>query len=175
MYATALQGPSEQSVSTDIHEHDAPPPELKALGFLVGRSSGEGWFGSRSRRFRKQVVGNWVARGHHLLLDMSAEYELGDDLHDRHCAVLCVSLDPVARTLIARAYTDSGALVDYRIEADAEGLTFADRVPHGMKAVAARKLLRPTERGYEETLQVDQGDGAFVDCSRIELVRDGDE
>jgi len=38
---------------------------------------------------------------------------------------------------------------------------FADRVPHHLSAVAARKVLTPTARGYEETLEFDRGLGVF--------------
>jgi hypothetical protein len=43
---------------------------------------------------------------------------------------------------------------------------FADRVPHHMSAVAARKVLDPTAHGYEETLKIDRGLGVFEPCYR---------
>ena len=53
----------------------------------------------------------------------------------------------------------------------ARDLTFEDRVPHAVDAVRARTLLRPTALGYEETLEVDHGDGEFKPYSVIELRR----
>ena len=48
---------------------------------------------------------------------------------------------------------------------------FADRVPHHLSAVAARKVLTPTARGYEETLELDRGLGVFEPYYSIPIQR----
>ena len=53
-----------------------------------------------------------------------------------------------------------------------EGVAFDDRVPHGCDAERARKVLRATSAGYEETLEIDRGDGVLVPWARIELQRE---
>ena len=45
------------------------------------------------------------------------------------------------------------------------------KVEVDLAAVRARKRLAPTDTGYQETLQVDFGDGEFVDWSVILLER----
>ena len=48
---------------------------------------------------------------------------------------------------------------------------FADRVPHHVPAVAARKVLTPTTHGYEETLELDRGLGVFEPYYSIPIQR----
>jgi hypothetical protein len=48
---------------------------------------------------------------------------------------------------------------------------FVDRVPHHLSAVAARKVLTPTESGYEETLELDRGLGVFEPYYSIPIER----
>ncbi len=154
------------------HEFHRPPaPQLAVLAFLIGRLRGEGWFGDPGSRYTKQVSGSWVAEGHHLLLEMSADYPLRDGLCDRHSVVLVVSAGPEEGSLVSRAYTDGGGVIDYRPTSTADGLVFDDRVPHGSEALRARKILRANSFGYEETFELDHGDGAFVPYARIELSR----
>ena len=151
--------------------HAKPAPQLASLEFMVGTLSGEGWYHDPSRRYTKEVSAGWVAGGHHLLVEMSAVYPLHDGVSDAHSVAMIVSADKDNGALISRVYTDGGDVIDYRPVATPEGLCFDDRVPHGMKAKRARKLLARTESGYEETLQVDRGDGEFVDWSKIRLER----
>lgn len=151
--------------------HRPPAPQLAGLSFLVGHLRGEGWHGDPSCRYTKEVSGSWVAGGHHLLLEMTADYPLRDGLRDRHSVVLLVSAGPEEGSLISSAYTDGGGVIDYRPAATPEGLVFDDQVPHGCDAIRARKILRATSGGYEESLEVDRGDGKFVPYSMITLLR----
>lgn len=48
---------------------------------------------------------------------------------------------------------------------------FADRVPHNVPAVAARKVLAPTAHGYEETLEIDRGLGVFEPYYSVPMQR----
>ena len=153
-------------------EHPPPPAHLARLDFLVGRLHGEGWLGSRDYRYTKDVAGAWAAGGHHLVLEMSADYPLRNGQCDSHSVLLVVSAGPEPESLICHAFTDGGRVVDYRLTATADGLVFDDSVPHGCRAERARKLLRATPSGYEETLEVDHGDGEFVAWARIELERE---
>ncbi len=154
------------------HEHHRPPaPQLAGLSFLVGHLRGEGWLGDPGYRYTKQVSGSWVASGHHLLLEMSADYPLQGGLCDQHSVVMLVSAGPEEGSLVSRVYTDGGGLIDYRPTPTAEGIVFDDRVPHGSDALRARKILRAKSFGYEETLEVDRGGGDFVPYASIELRR----
>ncbi len=154
-------------------EHYRPPaPQLEVLSFLIGRLRGEGWLGDPGYRYTKEVTGAWVAGGHHLLLEMSADYPLRDGLFDHHSVLLVVSAGPVKGSLVSRAYTDGGAVIDYRPTPTADGLVFDDQAPHGSEALRARKILRAKSFGYEEMLEVDRGDGAFVPYAGIELRRE---
>ena len=151
--------------------HAKPAPQLALLEFMVGKLRGEGWYHDPSRRYTKEGAAGWVAGGHHLLVEMSAVYPLHDGISDAHSVAMIVSAGDDDGSLISRVYTDGGHVIDYLPVATPEGLCFDDRVPHGMKAKRARKLLSRTESGYEETLQVDHGDGEFVDWSKIHLER----
>ena len=132
---------------------------------------GEGWLGDPGYRYTKEVSGTWVAGGHHLLLEMAADYPLRDDVCDRHSVVMMVSAGPDKGSLVSRVYHDGGGVVDYHPIPTRDGLAFDDRVPHGSQAVRARKILRARSFGYEETLELDHGDGAFVPYAQIELHR----
>jgi hypothetical protein len=151
--------------------HPPPAPQLAAVSFLVGHMRGEGWLGDPDYRYTKDVSGTWVAGGHHLLLEMFADYPLRDDVCDRHSVVMMVSAGPDEGSLVSRVYHDGGGVVDYHPTPTRDGLSFDDRVPHGCQAVRARKILRARSFGYEETLEIDPGDGAFVPYAQIELHR----
>lgn len=153
-------------------EHAPPAAQLASLDFLVGRLAGEGRMGEPAHRFAKSVHGRWGAAGHHLVLEMSADYDLPDGAIDRHAAVLVVSAGRAPGSLVARAFTDSGGMLEYEPSLVNGELAFADTVPHGSRAKRARKRLRPTEAGYEEVLDVDRGDGAWIPWARIELRRE---
>ena len=132
---------------------------------------GEGWYGDPSHRYTKEVSGSWVAGGHHLVLEMGADYPLRDGAWDRHSVVLVISAGPDEGSLVSRAYTDGGSVIEYRPASMAEGLVFDDQVPHGCDALRARKILRPSSLGYDETLEIDRGEGDFVPYSKIALRR----
>ncbi len=104
---------------------------------------------------------------------MSADYTLRDGLCDHHSVVMVVSAGPEEGSLISRAYSDGGGVIDYRPTPTAAGLVFDDQVPHGSEALHARKILRVKSFGYEETLELERGDGAFVPYARIEMRREG--
>ena len=56
-----------------------------------------------------------------------------------------------------------GTIREYCIESDNDQLCFDDVPPgHGKLWQRARKILRPTEEGFEERLEVHSGDGSFV-------------
>ena len=105
------------------------------------------------------------------MLEMSADYPMRDGVCDRHSAVLVISAGPEEGSLASHAYTDGGSVVEYRPESMAEGLVFDDQVPHACDALRARKILRPSSLGYDETLEIDRGDGDFVPYSMIALRR----
>ncbi len=154
------------------HEHRPPAPQLAGLSFLIGKLSGEGWYADPSQRYTKRVSGAWVAGGHHLALEMSTDYPLRDGLCDRHSALLVISAAADENSLVSRAYTDGGSVIEYRPTATGDGLVFDDRVPHGCDAQRARKILRAMPDGYDEILEIDRGDGAFAPYSMIALRRD---
>jgi hypothetical protein len=60
---------------------------------------------------------------------------------------------------------------EFHIAIEEKRLIFADRVPHHVPAVAARKVLTPTARGYEETLELDRGRGVFEPYYSIPIQR----
>lgn len=152
-----------------VHPAREPSPALRELGFLVGHLRGEGWLGAPSCRYGKQVWGRWVAGNQHLLLEMQADYQTDDGRIDRHSAVILVS--GRGRRVACRAYTDAGGIIDYALEREERAFAFDDRVPHGVRAVRARKILSPRHAGYEESLLIDPGDGRFVLHARMELER----
>ena len=112
-----------------------------------------------------------MAGGHHVLVEMSADYPLRNHVRDHHSVVMVVSAGPDEGSLVSRVYDDGGAVIDYRPTPTRDGLVFDDRVPHGSRATRARKVLRARSFGYEETLEVDLGDGAFVPYAKIDLHR----
>jgi hypothetical protein len=103
---------------------------------------------------------------------MSTDYPLRDGLCDRHSALLVISAAADENSLVSRAYTDGGFVIEYRPTATGDGLVFDDRVPHGCDAQRARKILRAMPGGYDEILEIDRGDGAFAPYSMIALRRD---
>jgi hypothetical protein len=152
--------------------HDDPASQLATLAFLEGDFRGEGSLADSDQRYEKDVTGRWVAGGHHLILEMVARYFDGKGRRDEHSAVVVVSADNGAG-LSSAAYTDGGEVMNLVPKPIDDGLQFDDEVPHGSGGVRARKILRPTDRGYREIFEVDRGDGQFnlyasVDLHRIE-------
>jgi len=60
---------------------------------------------------------------------------------------------------------------EFHIVIEESRLMFADRVPHHVPAMTARKVLTPTEDGYEETLELDRGLGVFEPYYRMLIQR----
>lgn len=60
---------------------------------------------------------------------------------------------------------------EFHIVIEERRLMFADRVPHHVPAMAARKVLTPTEDGYEEMLELDRGLGRFEPYYRMLIQR----
>ncbi len=155
---------------THDEEHAEPAPQLAALSFLTGRFRGEGHLADGGERYEKDVTGKWVAGGHHLLLEMTARYSDGRGRRDQHSAIVLVSAGDNT-SLVSVAYTDGGEVIGLEPKATEAGIEFEDEVPHGSSGVRARKLLRPTDRGYQEIFEVDRGDGVFARYASVDLVR----
>ena len=153
-----------------IEQHADPAPQLSVLGFLAGRFRGEGVLTDDGELYEKDVTGTWVAGGHHLLLEMTARYSDGRGRRDEHSAVVVVSAGE-GTGFTCSAYTDGGEVVGMEPRATAEGIEFADEVPHGSGGLRARKLLRPTDDGYREIFEVDRGDGTFDVYASVDLRR----
>ncbi len=156
----------------ELHDeqHGDPAPQLSVLGFLAGRFRGEGVLTDDGERYEKDVIGTWVAGGHRLLLEMTARYSDGRGRRDEHSAVVVVSAGEDTG-FACSAYTDGGEVIGMEPIATAEGIEFTDQVPHGLGALRARKLLRPTDGGYREIFEVDRGDGTFVVYASVDLRR----
>lgn len=143
------------------HAAEKPSPALLPLKFLIGRFEGTVELPEERRSIHKQVVGSWETGGRFLALRMAATYQQFDGNHDRHQALVLVGADPDHGGFLSRAYTDVGSIVDFHLEVDGARLRFADRVPHGVSATAARKVLVPAGDGYDESLELDRGFGRF--------------
>ena len=124
---------------------------------IVNRDRGQRVFG--------QVFTEFAGR-------MAATYRRTDDgSWDRHQAFIILGPDEETGELVSRAYTDGGLIHEFHIVVEESRLMFADRVPHHVAAVAARKVLTPTTHGYEETLQLDRGQGVFEPYDSIPIQR----
>lgn len=63
--------------------------------------------------------------------------------------------------LVAHAFTDAAGVHAFHVELAGSALVVADRVPHRIEAVAARKVLTPSEQGFVEQVEFDRGLGLF--------------
>lgn len=145
------------------------PSGLDSLGFLIGHFRGEGKFSSGGA-FAKEVVGSWEVAGRFLSLRMVASYHVGEEIDDVHHAMVLVGRDPKSREIAARAFTDGGAVVEYRLLVDGDRVTFDDRVPHEVRAQRARKTLERTAEGWREILELDHdGAGKLEPYSVVEM------
>jgi hypothetical protein len=151
--------------------HFAPPPILSALDFLIGRFRGEGTFENGATTFDKQVVGRWEVGGHFLSLSMTAAYRFEDAIADVHRAMALVGVDSASGELEAHVFTDGGRVHQHRLRVEHDRVWFGDRVPHETRARQARKILRPTPYGYDETLEVDRSGERFEPYSFVRLRR----
>ncbi len=145
--------------------HDGPKPNvhLNHLVFLLGHFRGEGKYAMNGYTFQKEVIGSFEAGGRFIALRMDASYPLPDGRKDVHKALVIVGSEPSSDTIKAHVYTDGGTVREYSIESGDGQLHFDDVPPgHGKIWKRARKTLRPMEDGFEERLEVDNGDGNFI-------------
>lgn len=141
------------------HASEKPSPALLPLQFLIGHFEGMVELPEEQRSIRKEVTGSWEVGGRFISLRMAATYQRLDTPSDRHHALVMVGVDGEEGGFLARAYTDSGMIQDFHVEMDGRHVWFADRVPHGVDATAARKVLAPAGHGYDESLELDRGSG----------------
>ena len=110
--------------------------------------------------FHKEMIGSFEAGGRFIALRMDASYPLADGRNDVHKALVIVGSEPSSGGITAHAYTDGGVVRQYAIERNEQTLEFADFAPgHANQWKRARKIIRPTLEGFEERLEVDDGNG----------------
>jgi hypothetical protein len=154
-----------------VHEPQKPSAALEHVRFLLGHFEGAVELPHEQRSIQKEVVGSWEAGGRFLSLRMAAIYRRTNGEWDRHQAFIILGPDEKTGALVSRAYTDGGLIHEFDIVIEERRLMFADRVPHHVSAVAARKVLTPTAHGYEETLELDRGLGVFEPYYSIPIQR----
>lgn len=154
-----------------VHEPQKPSAALEHVRFLLGHFEGAVELPLEQRSIQKEVVGSWEAGGRFLSLRMAATYRQTDGSWDRHQAFIILGPDEETGALVSRAYTDGGMIHEFHIVIEERRLMFADRVPHHVAAVAARKVLTPNAHGYEETLELDRGLGVFEPYYSIPIQR----
>jgi len=156
-----------------VHDPEERRQALQPLRFLLGHFHGEGRYVHRTGTFEKDVTGSWEAGGRFVGLRMSVTYPLGDGRKDIHDALVLIGSPSENGLFPAQAYTDGGAIVEYRLAYENGALSFADRPPteYGLQVARARKCLIPTVDGFEERLEIDRGDGQFEPYSVIALRR----
>lgn len=154
-----------------VHELQKPSAALEHVRFLLGHFEGAVELPLEQRSIQKEVVGSWEAGGRFLSLRMAATYRQTNGSWDRHQAFIILGPDEETGALVSRAYTDGGMIHEFHVVIEERRLMFADRVPHHVPAVAARKVLTPTVHGYEETLELDRGLGVFEPYYSIPIQR----
>lgn len=154
-------GAAEKFRFDPVHDHEKPSAHMKPLEFLLGRFRGEGRYMMADYAFQKELVGSFEAGGRFIALRMDASYPLADGRKDVHKAFVIVGAAP-GGDITAHAYTDGGLMREYSITQRDGAIDFADTPPgHASQWQRARKILRPTEIGFEERLEVDDGGGTF--------------
>src|SRR5215475_6316324 len=154
---------AEQYRFDPVHDQSKQNIHLNHLLFLLGHFRGEGEYAMTAYTFQKEVIGTFEAGGRFIALRMDATYPLSDGRKDVHKALAIVGSESSSDTIKAHVYTDGGTIRDYCIESGNGQLYFDDVPPgHGKLWKRARKILRPTTEGFEERLEVDNGDGSFV-------------
>ena len=94
---------------------------------------------------------------------MDVVYPLVDGRYDVHKALVIAGAEPLSGKIAAHAYTDGGFVREYAVENRKAWLEFEDQPPgHENHWARARKILQPTEDGFEERLEVDPGGGNFI-------------
>jgi hypothetical protein len=144
------------------HEHGHGSVPLRKLQFLLGHFQGEGKEVTRPEPFQKELVGSWEAGGRCIALRMGVTYTLADGRKDTHNAFVAIGVNPQTEGIEARAYTDGGGVHDFHLQLDGDAVMFDERPDAHYAARRARKVLRPTAYGFEERLEVDQGEGHFT-------------
>ena len=139
------------------------PLAVKAERHLTISVAADSAAGSHSENgyvFQKELVGAYEAGGRFITLRMEASYPLPDGGNDVHRALVVVGTEQQSGAITGRAYTDGGGIRDYAVERREFALQFEDESPdHERRWKRARKILRPTDSGFEERLEVDAGDG----------------
>ncbi len=153
------------------HASEKPCPALLPLRFLIGRFEGKVDLSEERRSIQKEVMGSWEVGGRFIALRMAARYRRQGDARDQHHALVLVGSEGEVGGFDARVYTDAGGIQDFHVEMEGRRLWFADRVPHGVAATAARKVLAPTTDGYDESLELGYGTGPFVPYYTIPMRR----
>ncbi|NOT53848.1 MAG: hypothetical protein HOP18_04505 [Deltaproteobacteria bacterium] len=156
-----------------VHDPEERRHALQPLRFLLGSFRGDGRYVNRDGSFQKEVIGSWEAGGRFLGIRMSVVYPLADGRKDIHDALVLIGPPAEDGLFVAHAYTDGGAIVEYRLSYESGTLSFADRPPneHRLQVARARKTLTPTVDGFEERLDIDRGNGQFETYSVIALRR----
>jgi NADH:ubiquinone oxidoreductase subunit E len=155
-------GSAEPFLFDPVHEHGHGSVPLRKLQFLLGHFQGEGKEVTRPEPFQKELVGSWEAGGRCIALRMGVTYTLADGRKDTHNAFVAIGVNPQTEGIEARAYTDGGAIHDFQLQLDGDAVMFDERPDVHHAAQRARKILRPTAYGFEECLEVDQGEGRFA-------------
>lgn len=153
-----------------VHEGQSYSTKLKPIEFLIGHFMGEGRCEMKNYSFVKEVVGEWQVGGRFLALRMGATYNLKSGLKDMHQAFIVLGFNSETGNLESRAYTDAGFIRDFEMVVDDNRLIFADAIPHGTGATRARKVLVPSATGYDETLELDYGDGQYQPYYHVKLM-----
>jgi len=162
-------GAAEDFRHDPVHDHGKSSAHLKPLRFLLGHFRGEGRFAMSDYTFHKEVIGSFEAGGRFIALRMDASYPLADGRKDVHKALVIVGSEPSSGNITAHAYTDGGIVREYAIARSKQALEFADLAPgHANQWKRARKIIKPTPEGFEENLEVDDGQG-FVSYYTIPM------
>ena len=166
-------GAAEEFLHDPVHEHSKPDAHLKPLRFLLGHFRGEGRCATSGYTFQKEVIGTFEAGGRFIALRMAASYPLADGGKDTHRALVIVGPKSSSGSITGRAYTDAGSICEYEVEQREHILLFPDASPdHTRHWKRSRKLLTPTNEGFDERLEVDAGEG-FVTYYTIPMRKIG--
>ena len=160
------------SPTNPVHAPETPSQALQPLAFLLGHFYGEGYYVGRAGSFQKEVTGGWEAGGRFISLRMGVNYPLADGRNDCHQVLVIIGADPKTQAIESRAYTDGGFVFEHPMELKNGTIQFPDRPPgHAASSVRARKVLCPTEEGYEERLELEQDNGEFAVYSILPMRR----
>jgi hypothetical protein len=163
-------GQADQFRFDPVHAPHKPGTHLKPLQFLLGHFRGEGKYAMVPYSFQKEVIGTMEAGGRFIALRMDVAYPLTDGQLDVHKALVIAGAELSSGKIAAHAYTDGGLVREYAVENRKAWLEFEDQPPgHEKQWARARKILQPTEAGFEERLEVDPGGGNFTPYYVIQM------